>query len=169
MISFLVDYQLSEDKSFFSPKLNEVSQWIKIALDNAFEAQASKDMPPGVKYLSDKCEYEISLYIVSSEKSKTLNHQWRGINSPTNILSFPTDLPLEVQPYPLGDLVVCPFIMEKEAKQQNKSYAEHWAHIIIHGVLHLLNYDHVIESEAIKMEGLEITCLTQLGIKNPYY
>jgi len=111
---------------------------------------------------------EIVIRIVDEQESAELNQQYRHKQGPTNILSFPVDLPEGVELDLLGDLVVCASVLEREAQQQNKSLTDHWAHIIIHGVLHLLGYDHIEDSDAEEMEALEIAILNKLNINNPY-
>lgn len=98
-----------------------------------------------------------------------LNTEYRGKQGATNILSFPFELPECVEGIDLlGDLVVCSEVLACEADAQHKLLTSHWAHIIIHGVLHLLGHDHIKDDEAIKMESLEIKVLQQLNIDNPY-
>lgn len=111
---------------------------------------------------------ELSLRIVDEAEGLQLNQEYRGKARATNVLSFPFDqsVPLEI-PY-LGDIVLCAPVVKKEAQQQNKTMQAHYAHLIIHGVLHLLGYDHVDEGQAIEMERLEIHALSQLGFANPY-
>jgi len=112
---------------------------------------------------------EVVIRIVDTEEMAELNSQYRNKQGPTNILSFPFELPDGVEGIDLlGDLVVCAAVLEQEAKQQNKALSAHWAHIIIHGVLHLLGYDHLTADEAIEMESKEIVLLQELHIDNPY-
>lgn len=111
---------------------------------------------------------EIVIRIVDEQESAALNQQYRHKQGPTNILSFPVDLPAGVELDLLGDLVVCAPVLEQEAQQQNKKLADHWAHIVIHGVLHLLGYDHIENGDAEEMEALEIVILNKLNINNPY-
>lgn len=111
---------------------------------------------------------EIVVRIVDEQESAQLNEQYRHKSGPTNILSFPVELPEGVELNLLGDLVICAPVLEKEALEQDKLLADHWAHIIIHGVLHLLGYDHVDEDEAELMENKEIAILNKLHINNPY-
>jgi probable rRNA maturation factor len=111
---------------------------------------------------------EIVVRIVDEQESAQLNHQYRRKEGPTNILSFPADLPEGVELNLLGDLLLCAPVIEQEALAQNKKNTDHWAHIIIHGVLHLLGYDHIEEADADIMEQKEIGILQQLNISNPY-
>ena len=111
---------------------------------------------------------EIVVRIVDAKESTELNEIYRLKSGPTNILSFPVEIPEEIELNLLGDLVICAPVLEKEALDQNKALQDHWAHIVIHGVLHLLGYDHIEDDEAELMEAKEITILSHLGIKNPY-
>ncbi len=111
---------------------------------------------------------EITVRIVDEAESAKLNETFRHKNGPTNILSFPAELPTEIDHTALGDLVICAPIVNQEAQQQGKTVNAHWAHITIHGALHLCGYDHQTEPEAQTMEQLEIKLLNQLGFTNPY-
>lgn len=106
--------------------------------------------------------------IVDENESAALNQQYRQKSGPTNILSFPFDPPKSIDLNLLGDLVICATVVEKEAQQQNKAINDHWAHITIHGILHLQGYDHIEEREAEHMEAQEITILHTLNLNNPY-
>lgn len=112
---------------------------------------------------------EITVRIVTPEESQQLNHQYRGKEKPTNVLSFPFESPPELELPLLGDLIVCADVVAQEAIEQNKALKDHWAHMIIHGCLHLLGYDHIEEEEAEEMESLEIELLASLNIKDPYH
>jgi probable rRNA maturation factor len=111
---------------------------------------------------------EIVVRIVDELESAELNEQYRHKSGATNILSFAVDIPEGIDLNLLGDLVVCAPVLEQEARQQNKILAHHWAHIIIHGVLHLLGYDHLNDEQAEQMENKEIALLQKLNIPNPY-
>lgn len=113
-------------------------------------------------------EAEVSLYIVDEDESQELNAQYRGKDKPTNVLSFPADIPEEVGIPLLGDLVVCAPVVEREASEQSKSLEAHWAHMLVHGCLHLLGFDHVLDDEAEAMEALETEIITGLGFPAPY-
>lgn len=113
-------------------------------------------------------EAEVSLYIVDDEESQELNAQYRGKDKPTNVLSFPADIPPEVGIPLLGDLVVCAPVVEREAQEQGKSLEAHWAHMLVHGSLHLLGFDHIHDDEAEVMESLETDIVTGLGFPAPY-
>lgn len=111
---------------------------------------------------------ELSIRIVDESESQTLNHQYRGKDKPTNVLSFPADLPPELELPLLGDLVICAAVVEREAQEQNKALEAHWAHMAIHGCLHLIGYDHIEDQEAEEMEALESQLITELGYSEPY-
>jgi len=111
---------------------------------------------------------EIVVRIVGEQESAELNEQYRHKSGPTNILSFPVDVPEGIELDLLGDLVICAPVVEKEALEQGKTLTHHWAHIIVHGVLHLLGYDHIEDDEAELMENKEIAILNKLLIDNPY-
>jgi probable rRNA maturation factor len=132
------------------PDQQQIQLWIDTALDD---------------YGQDA---EIVVRIVDEQESAELNEQYRHKSGPTNILSFPADLPEGIELDLLGDLVICAPVIEKEALEQNKILAHHWAHIIVHGVLHLLGYDHIDETQAELMENKEIVILNKLHINNPY-
>jgi len=132
------------------PDRQQIQLWVDTALDD---------------YDHDT---EIVVRIVGVEESAELNEQYRHKSGPTNILSFPVDLPEGIELDLLGDLVICAPVVEKEALEQDKPLAHHWAHIIVHGVLHLLGYDHIDDDEAELMENKEIAILNKLHINNPY-
>lgn len=111
---------------------------------------------------------EITIRVVDFDESQTLNAQYRHQNKPTNVLSFPSELPPELQIPLLGDLVVCAGVVAREAAEQGKSPVAHWAHMVVHGTLHLLGYDHESDPEAEVMEALETHILSQLGFPAPY-
>ncbi|MFW8590052.1 rRNA maturation RNase YbeY [Glaciecola sp. 2405UD65-10] len=111
---------------------------------------------------------EVNIRVVSELESKELNNSYRGKNSSTNVLSFESDLPDFVPSNFIGDLAICAQVVCNEAQDQNKLVSNHWAHMSIHGVLHLLGYDHIDDKEAQQMEGIEIAILESLGINNPY-
>ncbi len=110
----------------------------------------------------------VLIRFVDESESADLNQNYRGKHGPTNILSFPLKLPESVPNDQLGDLVICSTVTIREAAQQKKTTANHYCHLLIHGVLHLLGYDHLDDQQAEKMEGLEIKLLERLGISNPY-
>lgn len=111
---------------------------------------------------------EVTLRIVGNDESRELNHQYRGKDKPTNVLSFPFEAPAGITVPLAGDLVICAPVVEQEAREQNKDAVAHWAHMVVHGMLHLQGYDHIEDNEAEVMEALEIRLLAQLGFANPY-
>ncbi|MBB3229042.1 putative rRNA maturation factor [Luteibacter sp. Sphag1AF] len=111
---------------------------------------------------------ELAIRIVDAEEGQSLNLQYRGRDYATNVLSFPADLPPGLNLPLIGDLVICAPVVSREAGEQGKPEAHHWAHLTVHGVLHLLGYDHEVEAEADAMEALETKILAGLGISNPY-
>ncbi len=111
---------------------------------------------------------ELLVRVVDSEESRTLNREYRGKDRPTNVLSFPSEVPEIVQSGLLGDLVICAPVVAQEAQDQGKALEAHWAHMVIHGVLHLLGFDHQDDREADEMEALETRLLSGLGFPDPY-
>ncbi len=116
----------------------------------------------------DEGDTEITLRVVDEAESAELNATWRGKDSPTNVLSFPFEAPPGVPIELLGDLVICASVVEKEAREQGKSIRAHWAHMVIHGMLHLQGYDHQEDGEADAMEALETRLMENLGFPAPY-
>jgi probable rRNA maturation factor len=110
----------------------------------------------------------VSMQIVSSDEMQELNKNYRGKDKPTNVLSFPMEIPADIGINILGDLALCVEVIEQEAKQQGKSSEVHWAHMIVHGMLHLQGYDHIEDEEAEIMEAQEIEIMKGLGFDNPY-
>ncbi|MFC1338759.1 MAG: rRNA maturation RNase YbeY [gamma proteobacterium symbiont of Phacoides pectinatus] len=111
---------------------------------------------------------ELTIRIVGEEESRELNRRFRHRDRPTNVLSFPSDLPAEVESDLLGDLVICAAVVEREALQQEKPPRAHWAHMVVHGVLHLIGHDHQNREQAALMEGLEREILEGIGYPDPY-
>src|SRR5690606_26014530 len=105
--------------------------------------------------LRDDPGKELTIRLVDAEESRTLNREYRNRDYPTNVLSFPADLPTELNIPLLGDLVICVPVVNREASEQRKSPDAHWAHMVIHGCLHLLGHDHIDDDEAEVMEQLE--------------
>jgi probable rRNA maturation factor len=114
---------------------------------------------------------QVTIRIVDEQEGAELNQHYRHKRGPTNVLSFPFDtLPDAREPsIYLGDIVICAPVILKEARAQKKTLEAHWAHMVIHGVLHLLGYDHIKANEAERMENCEIAILARLGFPNPYY
>ena len=111
---------------------------------------------------------EIVIRVVDEEESAALNGQYRGKAGPTNVLSFPFQAPPGMKTEILGDLLICAPVVVREAEEQGKSLPAHWAHMVVHGVLHLQGYDHIDEQEAVIMETAEIAIMNGLGFPNPY-
>ncbi|MBN6069395.1 rRNA maturation RNase YbeY [Aggregatibacter actinomycetemcomitans] len=113
-------------------------------------------------------EVEMTVRIVDEMESHALNLNYRGKDRPTNVLSFPFECPDEVELPLLGDLVICRQVVEREAQEQDKPLMAHWAHMVVHGSLHLLGYDHIEDDEAEEMESLETQIMIGLGFVDPY-
>ncbi|ASX26221.1 rRNA maturation RNase YbeY [Candidatus Williamhamiltonella defendens] len=111
---------------------------------------------------------EVTIRLVDEIESRQLNFQYRQIDKPTNVLSFPFISPVQVPLPLLGDLIICRQIVEQEAVLQKKALWAHWAHMVVHGALHLLGYDHILNDDAKKMESIETEIMMYLGYPNPY-
>lgn len=111
---------------------------------------------------------EISIRIVGPREGRALNHRYRDRDYATNVLSFPAELPRGVKLPLLGDIVICASVVAREAREQGKPARDHYAHLTVHGVLHLLGFDHQDDKDAAKMEALETRVLAGLGIGDPY-
>lgn len=134
------------------PDESNMRRWITAAL-------AGHDAP-------DDCE--VSLRLVDTAEMSSLNETYRGKSGPTNVLSFPADLPAGIAAPLLGDIVICAPVVRTEAEQQGKTLEAHWAHMLVHGTLHLLGYDHVEDADAQAMESLETVILASLNYACPY-
>ncbi|OUR65974.1 rRNA maturation RNase YbeY [Methylophaga sp. 42_25_T18] len=143
-----VDLQLACDGDM--PQKTDFQRWVEAALVEVQE------------------DCELSVRLVDVDESTELNATYRGKTGPTNVLSFPFEAPIPMEPRLLGDLVICSAVVETEAQQQQKAVNDHWAHMVIHGCLHLLGYDHIETDEAEQMEALEVRILQSLNIDNPY-
>jgi probable rRNA maturation factor len=115
-----------------------------------------------------KDETELTIRIVDEDESQALNHQYRDKDKPTNVLSFPFVAPPGVEINLLGDLIICANVVKNEAIEQQKTLIAHWAHMVTHGCLHLLGYDHINSDDAQVMERIEIDILLKQGFNNPY-
>lgn len=159
-MDILIDLQYAEDLSdevlSSVPEHQQMLTWINAAL-----AQLRQDEKFGDTI-------EISIRIVSEDESQQLNSVYRNKHYPTNVLSFVNELPDYIESFHIGDLVVCAKVVETEAKEQNKGLHHHWAHMLIHGLLHLLGFDHIDQTDAEEMESIEVIILNQLGIDDPY-
>lgn len=111
---------------------------------------------------------EVTVRLVDEAESHELNLTYRGKDWPTNVLSFSFEAPPEVELPLLGDLVFCRQVVEREAQQQEKALEAHWAHMVVHGSLHLLGYDHILDEEALEMESLETEIMQMLDYPDPY-
>lgn len=111
---------------------------------------------------------ELAIRIVDEQEGRQLNSQYRGKDKATNVLSFTFEAPPGIDSDYLGDLVICAPLVQREARQQHKPEKHHWAHMVVHGVLHLRGYDHQLEQQAVEMEALERKILAGLGIQDPY-
>jgi probable rRNA maturation factor len=148
-VATLLDLQHACDAKNL-PSNEQFQSWVNIALNN------------------DKTDFELTIRLVDVKESQSLNLQYRGKDKPTNVLSFPFEVPAEIELDLLGDLVICADIVAQEANEQDKDLHNHWAHMVIHGCLHLLGYDHIDEVEATEMEALETKLLKALDISDPY-
>ncbi|MCL7419780.1 MAG: rRNA maturation RNase YbeY [Methylobacter sp.] len=145
----------------------------QIEIQRVFESEGQPDQAQIQTWIDAALEdvdqdFEIVVRIVDETESAQLNEQYRHKKGPTNILSFPFEVPDGIELNLLGDLVICAPVVAREADEQGKPLAHHWAHIIVHGVLHLLGYDHIDDDEAEQMENREMEILKKLDINNPY-
>lgn len=139
------------------PSAEDLEQWVRKTLENT--VQRPRRLADGV---------DLTIRIVDSHESQSLNAQYRDKDKPTNVLSFPAELPEHIDIPLLGDMVVCASVVASEAGQQHKTLQAHWAHMVVHGTLHLLGYDHIEEDEAEEMEALETRILTAMQFPPPY-
>jgi probable rRNA maturation factor len=147
------------------PDKQRLTKWVNIALQSQDNANYSSVNKP----FQFNSALELTIRIVDQAESQQLNETWRNQAGPTNVLSFPFVNPPGITLPLLGDMVICAPVVIHEAEQQQKSLDAHWAHLVIHGTLHLLGYDHLDEIQAQQMEQLEIQALHHLGYPNPYY
>ena len=151
----VIDVEIVSDDGTV-PSIDEITDWVRRALD-------AVPRPPQ--------NAELAVRVVDADEMRSLNCEHRQKDVPTNVLSFPIG---EIQGLPaaagnfLGDIVVCAPVVRREAAEQGKSLNDHWAHMLVHGALHLLGYDHQVDSEAATMEALEQRVLAQHGVSNPY-
>ncbi len=146
-----------------APTRQQFHQWVSIALQHYLQADSSLS---NHRELPEKPELTVRL--VDADESASLNATYRQKTGPTNVLSFPFVHPEQPLDAYLGDLAICAELVTQEAQQQNKTAQAHWAHLTVHGILHLLGYDHEQEQEAEVMEHLEIQILADIGFVNPY-
>jgi probable rRNA maturation factor len=144
-----LDLQIAVEQSLPAPAMFQ--RWVEAAIGNR------------------RNEAELTLRITDSAEVQQLNKTYRDKDQSTNVLSFPADLPPELNIPLLGDIIISAEVVEQEALEQGKSSEAHWAHMVIHGTLHLLGYDHIDDNDAEEMESLETQLLSQLGYANPYH
>lgn len=149
-MSYQIDIEINSASSDI-PSAENIELWISAALKS-----------------DELVDAEVSVYIVDEEESQSLNAQYRGKDKSTNVLSFPADIPEAVGIPLLGDLVVCAPVIAREALEQGKTLEAHWAHMLVHGTLHLLGYDHIEDDDAEVMESLETHLITKLNFPAPY-
>lgn len=150
MTQVIIDRQISLDEI---PSDHQIELWVGAVLDD------------------QQCNGDVALQIVSSADIQAYNRDYRSKDKPTNVLSFPAEIPpgLPAELFDeLGDIFICPDVVREEALAQNKPLENHWAHMLVHGTLHLLGYDHIVAEEAEVMEALERKVLAQFEIPDPY-
>ncbi len=145
-----VEVFINNDNRFETPSDDQFTRWVQRAISDHRDSA------------------ELSIRIVDNTESQTLNHTYRGKDKPTNVLSFPAHFPDGVDVNWLGDLILAQPVVLAEAKEQGKTLEAHWAHLTVHGVLHLLGYDHIDDSDAEEMEKLETEILVKMGYPPPY-
>lgn len=153
-MSLVIHLQQATDETN-TPTAAQLQTWLETAI---------KQLPSPPKPEQN----EITIRIIGIEESSQLNQQFRQKEGPTNVLSFPDIALAGIDSESLGDLAICAELVTQEAQEQQKSVESHWAHLVIHGLLHLIGYDHQVASEAKTMESLEIAILAKLTYPNPY-
>ena len=149
-MSVTLDLQLACENAEGMPQAADFQRWLDAAI------------------LPFQEEAEVTVRLVDEAESQELNHTYRGKDKPTNVLSFPFECPPGVELPLLGDLIICRQVVEQEAQEQGKPLLAHWAHMVVHGSLHLFGYDHIDDEEAEEMEALEVEFMQALGFDNPY-
>jgi probable rRNA maturation factor len=149
-MSIILDLQLASTAANL-PTEAQIQQWLNAAV-SPFQAEA-----------------EVTVRIVDEAESQQLNFDYREKDKPTNVLSFPFQCPPGIELPLLGDLVICAGVVAQEALDQNKSLDAHWAHMVVHGSLHLLGFDHINDDDASEMEAEEVQILAELGFADPYF
>ncbi|WP_162063324.1 rRNA maturation RNase YbeY [Vibrio taketomensis] len=145
-----LDLQLAVEDESGLPSFDEIHSWLSNAI-SIFQQDA-----------------EVTVRIVDEKESHQLNFEYRGKDKPTNVLSFPFEAPPGIEINLLGDLIICRQVVEQEAIEQDKPLLAHWAHMVVHGSLHLLGYDHIEDDEAEEMESLETEIMQKMGYEDPY-
>ena len=151
MTTAVIDYQVATQAPQL-PSTEELERWVSAVLEHH----------------ADEPGHELTIRVVDVDESQALNRDYRGKDKPTNVLSFPFEAPPGIDLPLLGDLVICHAVVAQEAQQQHKPLIQHYAHMVIHGTLHLLGYDHIENDEAEAMEQLERTLLAEFDIPDPY-
>lgn len=151
MSDLLIDRQVAIDEPQL-PSLEQLTHWVGCVFSRHPEDE----------------RLELTIRLVDSAESQTLNRDYRGKDKPTNVLSFPFENPPGMTLPLLGDLIICHDVVAQEASEQQKPLTHHYAHIVIHGTLHLMGYDHIDEQEAEEMEQIERELLASLDIPDPY-
>jgi probable rRNA maturation factor len=144
-----ITIQYAADKKL-APAKTQINNWAK---------QALADFPE---------KTDVTIRIVDTAEMTQLNTTYRKKSGPTNVLSFPAEIPAGVADTVLGDIVICAEVVNREAAEQHKPPEAHWAHMVVHGIFHLLGYDHENDNDADIMEKLEIAVMQKLGFANPY-
>lgn len=149
-MNLALDYQRAYEGAVDVPAENLIQRWVEAALTGRRD------------------EAELTVRVVDEDESAELNGLYRKKQGPTNVLSFPFEVPPGLELPLLGDIVICAPVVAREAVEQGKTAEAHWAHMVVHGTLHLLGYDHLEPGEAEEMEALETAILAGLGYPNPY-
>ncbi|AVJ55569.1 rRNA maturation RNase YbeY [Idiomarina sp. OT37-5b] len=152
-MTITLDYQINVTTTTELPSAEQMQHWVSAAV-----SAASTELDAA----------ELTIRIVDRDEGLQLNKAYRGRDYATNVLSFPFDAPVQLPIPLLGDLVICADVVAEEAQQQHKALLDHWTHMVIHGTLHLLGYDHIQDDEAEQMEQLERDILASLNIADPY-
>ena len=142
----VLDYQVAE--GLLAPSFDEVLRCAREAMDAT--------------------HWELSVRVVDEGEGRMLNQRWRQRDYATNVLSFPCDSLVDLPVPLLGDVVLCAPVVLREAEEQGKPAAAHWAHLLVHGILHLRGYDHEQDTDALHMEQQEVAILARLGYPDPY-
>ncbi|WP_428945549.1 rRNA maturation RNase YbeY [Pantoea sp. FN060301] len=150
MSTVILDLQIACEQPEGLPAESDFRRWLEAVLPQFQE------------------ESEVTVRVVDEAESRELNHTYRGKDKPTNVLSFPFEAPPGIELPLLGDLIICRQVVEQEAQEQEKPLLAHWAHMVVHGSLHLLGYDHIEDDEAEEMEGIETEIMLALGYDDPY-
>ncbi|MDF7671393.1 rRNA maturation RNase YbeY [Orbaceae bacterium ESL0721] len=148
--NIILDLQIACENSDNLPSETAITEWLNVILPQFVDSA------------------ELTIRIVDEAEIQQLNSDYRNKDKPTNVLSFPFESPIDIDVPLLGDLIICKQVVEMEALEQHKPSIAHWAHMVVHGSLHLLGYDHIIDEEAEEMEKIEIDIMQQLGFDNPY-